>query len=265
MIKNEAYKNGNLCYRDEGEGKTIVLLHGYLESLHTWNLLYEELTSNYRVIAMDLPGHGGSLSNQASISMDDMAEAVDFVIQLCGVRSFYLIGHSMGGYVALAYANKYIEKLKGLCLLHSAPFADTEEKRNNRDREIKLVQQDKKELLVHTNIPKMFATDNVEHMQDWLEYAKAIANQTDSQGIIGALEGMKKRRDQTLFLAKLPIPLLVILGKKDNYIDYDAFMKNVKLPAKAHVVSLENAGHMGFYEENEKVLEEIEAFVEGND
>jgi pimeloyl-ACP methyl ester carboxylesterase len=177
----------------EGEGIPIVLLHGYLESLHIWDDFAALLQNHCRVIRMDLPGHGKSGIVAGIHTMEIMAESVIAILDALSVDTFFLAGHSMGGYVALAVAESNIKRLRGFCLIHSTPFSDTEEKKTNRDREIKLVQHGKKDRIINVNIPKGFADDNLEKFRIEVEKAKLIAYETSEEGIISALEGMKQR------------------------------------------------------------------------
>jgi pimeloyl-ACP methyl ester carboxylesterase len=261
MIKTLDYNGAVLHYKDEGKGTVVVLLHGYLESMYVWDEFSTELSKNYRVFSIDLPGHGQSEPFKDEITMEDMAAAVHFVLQQNQVEHAVIVGHSMGGYVSLAYAQKYWSMVEGLCLFHSTPFADTREKKENRQREIELVKQGKKDAVLSTNIPKMYSNDNLDKMCKELEISKNIAFKTSEKGIIAALRGMMARVDRSEFLENLDIPFLLILGKKDNYIPYDGILEKIKLPDNAKVVTLENSGHMGFIEEKEKSLKAIRDFV----
>ena len=149
---------------------------------------------------------------------------------------------------------KYRYKLNGICLFHSTPFADSEEKRMNRDREINLVREGKKDILFNTNIPKGFATDNLEKFSTEISRAKTIAGRNEEDGIIALLEGMKIRPDRQNVLKETGLPVLFILGKKDNYIPYDIISERIGIPNHMTKLILENSGHIGFIEEKEKCV-----------
>jgi len=172
-----------------------------------------------------------------------------------------MIGHSMGGYVTLMVHHLYPELLFGFSLFHSHPFADTEETRKNRIREIDLVKNGKKDILAKVNIPNGFAQKNLIDLRDEVNRSKAIAIKTPAKGIIANLYAMKNRPDFSDELAQTSKPFLLIAGKHDNYISYKSVILRIKLPKKSFVCLLENSGHMGFIEEKEKALECIEGFI----
>ncbi|MFP4059359.1 MAG: alpha/beta fold hydrolase [Bacteroidales bacterium] len=248
-------------FRARGEGIPLVLLHGYLESLDTWNDFAAKIEDRFRVITPDLPGHGKS-EQMDEATIEWMADAVDHVLDKAKEDRCIMIGHSMGGYVALAYAEKYAQKLMGLGLFHSTPFADTEEKKNNRQREIELVKAGKKQTLINTNIPKMYADDNLEKMKDKLENSKKIALSTPDSGIIYALECMMSRPDRSKILGSFELPFFLVLGKKDNYIPFDTISKKMPRPPDTQTLFLENSGHMGFIEEEQLVIDHLKYFGE---
>lgn len=259
MLKRTVYQSCILRFSDEGRGTPIVLLHGYLESLEIWKSFATELARSFRVIAIDLPGHGQSLP-PAEPSMEFMAGAVNHIVRLLKLEKPFVVGHSMGGYVALAYANEYPQMLSGFCLFHSSPLADTEEKKNNRQREISLVEEGKKATIISVNIPKAFATDNLETCHDDVEFARRVALRTSDAGIVTALQAMMKRREHTDVL-NTDLPKLFILGRKDNYIDYHLMASVYADRPHSNLATLDHSGHMGFLEEKDQSLETISWFV----
>jgi pimeloyl-ACP methyl ester carboxylesterase len=170
-------------------------------------------------------------------------------------------GHSMGGYIALAFAAEFPRYLKGFSLFHSTPFADTKDKKVNRDREIELLKQGKKELIVNANIPKAFADKNSERLKKEIKLAKKIARNTPDYGIISLLKGMKERSDMTSVILNSEVPFLWILGKQDNYIQYDQIFASLDTGSRGELFVLENSGHMGFIEEPELSLGRLKEFI----
>jgi pimeloyl-ACP methyl ester carboxylesterase len=254
MQKRMEYKGAELHYLDRGEGPCLVLLHGYLESAEIWDSFADRIPQGYRLIIPDLPGHGSSGTWGTLHSMDDLAGAVRALVEKEGIGKIFLVGHSMGGYVLMAFAELFPEKLLGYSLFHSTPFADSDEKRENRDREISLVLCGKKHQIVMVNIPKAFSTDNVDQMPEEVDKARRIALESSDQGIIALLRGMKERPDRTAILQEASLPLLLIGGMKDNYIPAEVFDKLAALAPHAQVLRLEHSGHMGFIEEPGKVV-----------
>lgn len=259
------YKNCDLRFTDRGKGKPVVLLHGYLESLEIWNDFSESLANDFRVIAIDLPGHGKSGITGNIATMEFMAGSVNIVLEHLNIPQVFVIGHSMGGYVALAFATEYDDKVAGFSLFHSTPYPDNDEKKANRDREIELVKAGKKDSIINVNIPKAFATQNLGTMHKQVKYAVSIASDTVEDGIIAALEGMKRRRDMSDFVKQYTKPFLLILGEKDNYIPFETINGKIQLPEKAKKIALKNSGHLGFFEEKSVSLSEIKMFVSSID
>jgi len=249
MVYRIGFHHTTLRVDSEGEGIPLLLLHGYLESLNIWDGFFPALLPHFKVIRMDLPGHGESGVIAPIHTMEIMAESISAVLDALSVESCILIGHSMGGYVTLAFAEACIGRLLGFCLFHSTPFADTEEKKANREREIELVQHGKKEVIIHANIPRGFADDNLARLKTEVERARQIALNTPDEGITAALQGMKLRKDRTAILRQSPVPVLWILGQKDNYIIFDNIKEKISLNPQGQLLVLKNAGHMGFIEE----------------
>lgn len=264
MEKWTVYKDVKVLFRDEGQGIPVVFLHGYLESSEIWLSFTSELPEEVRVIAIDLPGHGGSGIAGKVHTMQFMAEVVKHILDQAGVDQCILVGHSMGGYVALAFLANHSKRLKALSLFHSHPLADTPETKANRKREISLVGEGKKELICNVNIPKAFADDNLEKFRDEIAFARDIARKTPEQGIIALLNGMMQRPDNREILRNSQVPFLWILGKKDNYIAWDAMTEKVKLPEKGSLILLDHSGHMGFIEERDRSLGIIIDFILSN-
>ncbi len=261
MIHYATLNKTKIRYKEEGEGTVVVLLHGYLETLEIWESFSSSLANSFRVISVDLPGHGESGIIGPVHSMDLLAEAVNKVLDDARVEKCVLFGHSLGGYVTLAFADNYPERLFGYSLFHSAPFADTEEKKKNRDREIELIQQGKKDLIFKTNIPKEFANDNLERLKDEADRAISRAFISPEDGIIAILEGMKARPDRSDVIKNSKVPFLWILGKKDNYIQYDAIKDKTDINENGKVFVLENSGHIGFIEEKDNAINEVTDFI----
>lgn len=251
------FRNKPIRYKVEGKGPIVVLLHGYLESLEIWNEFSSDLAKNCRVVSIDLPGHGKSGVIAKEHTMELLAQAIKNVMEHLKIDKCFMVGHSLGGYVTLAFLELFPECLSGFSLFHSHPLADSNEAIKNRKREIKLVENKKQDLIYTVNIPKTFATDNLEKFSKQVNYAKNIAASLKGEGIIVLLKGMIKRPDRSEILSATSLPFLWILGEKDNYIPYDIMIKKIKLPKYGKLITLQNSGHMGFIEEKERSLEAI--------
>jgi pimeloyl-ACP methyl ester carboxylesterase len=261
MAGTVKFKNASLHFRDEGKGNAVVLLHGYLESNNIWGRFKTELSQYYRIVSIDLPGHGKSDAICEIQTMEIMADAVEVILNHLDIGRAVIIGHSMGGYVTLAFAEIFPEKTVGYCLFHSHSLADNEEKKVNRNREIELVKSGKKKQIISTNIPRAFANDNLHKFADEVEKARKIALSTTDDGIISTLKGLKARPDRKRVLMESTIPVLIISGKKDNYIPFGIYEQHFNLAQQTDILILENSGHMGFIEEKKKSLEGILEFL----
>lgn len=250
----------HVCDSEKG-ARCVVLLHGYLESLLVWEEFVPYLYKEVRVVTLDLPGHGISVVTDEVHTMDYLADTVAEALRALGIGRCTLVGHSMGGYVALAVCERHPELLEGLVLLSSTPNADTPEKAENRRREIALVRAGKKELLARVAPAAGFAAQNRARMQDEIEDLAEQVFITEDDGIIALLGGMIERRDQNEMLRNTTVPHLFILGRKDDYIPVEAAEAMVAAHPEARVRWLEESGHMGFLEEPEATAEAILEFI----
>lgn len=250
----------HICDSEQGE-QTIVLLHGYLESLLVWEEFVPHLYKHHRVVTLDLPGHGISEVKGELHTMEYLADVVRGALDALGVERCTLVGHSMGGYAALAFCERYPERLDGLVLLSSTPNGDTPEKAENRRREIALVKAGKKEQLAHVAPAAGFAEQNRTRMKDAIEDLTEQVFVTEEAGIVALLNGMIERKDRNEMLRQSAVRQLFILGKKDNYIPLEVAEKLVESHPQAEVAWLENSGHMGFLEEPEATAEALLKFI----
>jgi pimeloyl-ACP methyl ester carboxylesterase len=257
------FKEGRIHYTIKGEGKGLVLLHGYLESSEVWNGFETDLALTFRVISVDLPGHGLSSVYSEIHTMEFMAEAIKDLLDHLRIRKAFMIGHSLGGYVSLAFLELYPDYLSGYSLFHSQPLADSPEAIEKRKREISIVRAGKKELMYPDNVMRMYATTNLEKFSGSLIHSKEIASRLSGEGIIAVLNGMMSRPSRLKIMEEGRSPCLWILGSMDNYIDYRSITEKVKLPDNAQIVVLNNSGHMGFIEEESLSVEIIRDFVNG--
>ena len=253
ILKQHVYKNTKISYSDEGKGTTVVLLHGFLENKSMWNAFVPEIVKKNRVITIDLLGHGRTDCVGYVHSMEDQADMVHDVLKNLKIRKAIFIGHSMGGYVALAFAELYPENVKGIVLLNSSARADTEERKTNRDRAIKAVKQNYTNF-VRLSIANLFSEENREKLKTEIEKVKLDALKTPLQGIVAALEGMKIRKDREVLLHFAPYPIQLILGKKDGVLIYEENINQIE-GTKIQLTTFPD-GHMSHIE-NEKELKKV--------
>jgi len=250
-LKTLIYKNTSISYTDTGKGTVVVLLHGFLENQRMWQDFVPEFSKKKRVITIDLLGHGATACLGYVHTMEENANMVYEVLSQLRIRKAIFVGHSMGGYVALAFAELYSDNVKGLVLLNSTSRADSEERINNRDRAIKAVKQDYT-TFVRLSIANLFSENNRERLKDEIENVKIEALKTPLQGIVASLEGMKIRNDREVLLHFGPYPKMLILGKKDPVLNYEDSLEQLE-NTTVQLVTFPD-GHMSHIENKEELL-----------
>jgi len=252
------FKNTKISYSDTGKGTTIVLLHGFLENKTMWDTFVPELSKKNRIITIDLLGHGETESLGYIQTMEENADVVNEVLSKLRIRKAILVGHSMGGYVALAFAELYPEKMKGLVLLNSTSKEDSPERKKNRDRAIKAVKKDY-ETFIRLSIANLFSEENREILIKEIEEVKIQALKTPLQGIVASLEGMKARKDREFLLHTTTYPKLLILGKKDPVLNYEDNLQQIK-NTDVELVTFSD-GHMSAIENQDELLIVLGSFI----
>ncbi|WP_133506499.1 alpha/beta fold hydrolase [Flavobacterium chryseum] len=249
-MKNIQYKNTKISFNDSGQGNAIVLLHGFLENKKMWAEYISLFSEKYRVIAIDLLGHGESECLGYVHSMEENANIVHEVLEHLQIEKAIMVGHSMGGYVGLAFAELYPENIQKLVLLNSTSKEDTPEKKLNRTRAIKAVKQNYVGF-VSLAIANLFSENNRTRLVEEIEKIKIQALKTPLQGIVASLEGMKIRKDREDLLQKNLFPVLLILGKKDPVLNYEESISQIE-DTTAELVSFDD-GHMSHIENKEEL------------
>jgi pimeloyl-ACP methyl ester carboxylesterase len=253
------YKGINIFYTDEGKGSAVVLLHGFLENSNMWLPFTPTLSKNNRVICIDLLGHGKTECLGYVHTMELMADAVETVLKHIKIRRTFLVGHSMGGYVALAFAEKNPNSIEGLCLMNSTASEDTLEKKINRDRAILAVKQNHI-TFIRLSIANLFRPKNRTLYSEEIIQIIEEALLTPLQGIIAALEGMKIRKNRELLLQTTIYKQLMIISKRDPVLDYNTLMYQTK-NKKVKIVEFPD-GHMSHIENKNDLLKEMMHFIE---
>lgn len=256
-----------ISYYDTGEvngvladQSAIVLLHGYCGSSRYWENIIPRITGLGRILIPDLRGHGGSSAPEEPVyRIEAFAEDLLELIEALKVESVYLFGHSLGGYVSLAFAEKHPEKVRSLSLVHSTAMADSAEAKQNRDKAAQAILTDGIEPFVDGLVPKLFAPAHRETMADKVKEIAVIGYGTSAAGAAATALGMKARPDRREVLDNLKVPRLLIAGSEDGVIPtektFTAEGSNV-----SHVV-LDETGHMGMVESPSVLGERMAAFI----
>ncbi len=260
-------QNGEtIAYYRQGEKKApgdsvIVLLHGYCGSSSYWEKVLPYIMEIGEVIVPDLRGHGSSTAPKAGVyEMTDMADDLAMLLETLGEKQAVVVGHSLGGYVTLAFAEKYASKLRALGLVHSTALPDAEAAKANRNRAAETIDTEGIGAFVEGLVPKLFAPAHAETMKAMIEEAKAIGRGTAPEAAIAAAMGMKARPDRSDVLRNAALPVLLVAGQADGVVPQERTLVEQAGPA-ARKALIENCGHMSMYEQPERLAAELSAWV----
>ncbi|WP_246943972.1 alpha/beta fold hydrolase [Bacillus pinisoli] len=261
MLKRHSKKVNNvtMSYIDEGSGDPIVLIHGFCGSPGYFEEVIPLLSKNHRVIAPALRGHGKSSAINEVYTIDDMAEDIKLLLEELNLNKVKMFGHSLGGYVTLAFAGNYPEILSSFGLVHSTAFPDNEDAKEGRLRNIELICESGIEPLINNLVPKLFSPQNSNLLIDQVQHVREIGLNTSVTGAKGALRAMRERPDRNEILIKSNVPILLIAGEDDQIIPVEKVFSH-KSPLIRQVV-LEGVGHLGMIEDPGKLSEVILDFT----
>lgn len=249
-------------YTDQGSGDPIVFLHGFCESTAVWDDFANPLQQKFRTVALDLPGFGNNTQGRADYSMESMADYVKEQLEQLGVKKCILVGHSMGGYVSMAFAEKYGNLLSGLCLFHSSALPDTDEKKENRNKTIEFVEKHGVEKFMQSFIEPLFYSENRDRLKKEIALMKEIGTATPKESVTQGLAAMRDRKQRTDVLAAAKFPVLFIFGKDDGAVPLDKALEQCHLPDNSMVYFLGKTGHMGMFERTYETRKALEKFAE---
>lgn len=237
-------------YREYGTGKAVVLLHGFGETGDVWEQAAQVLAGHFRVIVPDLPGSGRS-SLAADMSMEGMAATLAELLNQAAISDVVLIGHSMGGYIALAFAARYGSRLKGLGLFHSTAYADSEEKKNTRQKGISFMKERGGHAFLKTSSPNLFSPltrDKNPALID--EFIEGLRN-FSTEALVVYYKSMMERPDRTAVLKEAAYPVLFVMGPYDQAVPMADSLQLCALPGISYIYTLASSGHMGMLEQPE--------------
>ena len=241
--------------------KCIVLIHGYLESIDIFETLINVLKPNYRVISFDVPGHGISEVLGEIHTMEFLADTLHSILEQSNIKSCYVAGHSMGGYIATKFAQKYPKNCDGLIMIHSTFGADTEQRIKMREKEIELILGGKKELLAKINPSKAIAKQNKKRLEEIISNMEDQAIMTDDDGAIALLKGLINREDMTEFSKTTKTPILCLWGKDDEFIPIELAEEFIKENPQIESIIMEDSGHLCFLEQQNEFVDAVNNFT----
>lgn len=236
-----------LNFERKGNGKEIlVLLHGFMENLSIWSDMEPYLSEHFSLLKIDLPGHGQSEIVAEVQTMEMMAEEVKKVLDDQNLDKVHLLGHSMGGYISLGFAEKYPESLKSLTLFFSTYLPDDAEKKEQRIKSYRII-KDAFPHYARAGVPNLFNPNERDILEGKIETALEVALSTNNLGALASVKGMVERTDKKHILENLEAKILVLAGKHDNAVKTEALIKG--LPDRTNIKSyILDCGHNGHWE-----------------
>jgi pimeloyl-ACP methyl ester carboxylesterase len=255
------YQQANISYKVYGSGKPVMLIHGFAEDSRIWDRQVIFLQEQYQLIVPDLPGSGSSSAlQQENVQIDGYADVMNSILENEKVEKLTMIGHSMGGYITLAFAEKFPDKLNAFGLVHSSAFADDEEKKQTRKKAIAFIEQNGAASFLETSIPGLFfdSKKSEEDISTLLQNGKDFL----PEALIQYYTAMIYRPDRTAVLHDFKKPVLLIIGEHDKAIPFNQSMKQTHIPPIAFIHILRNAAHMGMLEETENANKYLAEFLQ---
>jgi pimeloyl-ACP methyl ester carboxylesterase len=249
-------------YDDVGQGTPLVLLHAFPLAKEMWRTQAEALKTIARVIMPDLRGFGDTSGFTGASSVETMADDVAALLDRLGVGDKVVLGGvSMGGYVALAFARRHADRLRGLVLADTRAEADSPDARANRNKMIEFAQNNPVPAVLDQLLPKLLG--NTTHLQRpaVIEAVRWIATVQKTEGIVGALEAMRDRPDSTPTLGQIEVPTLVMVGAEDVLTPPNLAESMAQSIPNARLVTLEAAGHLSNMEQAELFTDALRDFL----
>lgn len=262
MRKSITYRSLTLSYRIEGKGTPVLLLHGFAEDGSIWDPPLAALKKSHLLVIPDLPGSGQSSPLSGPATLEELADYIKAIIDTEEITQCILIGHSMGGYITLAFAEKYPGRLKALGLFHSIAFADSEEKKAGRQKSIEFIRKNGAPAYIRQSTPNLFSDHSRKEHPEWItSLTDRYATSIPPDSLVYYQQAMINRPDRSHVLAQFPNPVLFIIGRQDNIIPLDASLRQTHIPALSHIHLLENSGHMGMLEDSAASQDILDDFL----
>jgi pimeloyl-ACP methyl ester carboxylesterase len=265
MLKSFVYDTAQIHYRDEGEGTAVMLLHGFGEDGQIWDQQIRFLKTHCRVIVPDIPGSGASdllrETTNTIIGINTYAAVINALLDHENIEHCILLGHSMGGYIALAFAEMYPERLEAFGLIHSTAFADTEEKKQIRRRGIEIIGEYGAGAFLKTTIPNLFGKSFKETQSQQIDVLIKKGQSFSSAALQQYYASMIERPDRTAVLQGNRLPVLFVIGTEDNAAPMADVMQQTPLPDISYIHVLPGIGHMGMWEAPDQLNKILLAFV----
>lgn len=244
--------NVELAYDDVGSGPAIVLVHGYPFNRTMWDEQLAALRDKYRVIRLDLRGHGESESSEGPAPMNLMAQDISALLDQLGISRAVIGGLSMGGYVVLAFHKLFPARVEKLLLADTRAQAETEENKKVRAEQAQKILAEGMGGIADMMLPKLLAPETVSKRPEVVKRVRAMMLQTKPEGAASALGGMAVREDHTDRLSEIKVPTLILVGREDAITPVADSEKMHAAIAGSRFLVIENAGHVSNIEQPEQ-------------
>ena len=256
------FRGKKIFYQKTGSGPVALFVHGFGENGEVWKHQVEGLKGNFTLIVPDLPGSGRSERLENNASLEDFADALIAIMnEEKIVEKFYLFGHSMGGYITMAFVAKYPDRLQAFGLVHSSSFADTAEKIEIRRKGISFIQHNGGQAFLKTITPNLFCEETRSNNQGLVDELLKLSATISDEALIQYYEAMIGRPDRSEILKTTQLPVLFLIGRHDTVVPFDVSLRQCHLPSVSSVTLLEHSGHMGMWEESVKTTESLSNFL----
>lgn len=262
MEKQFQYNGSAIYYNVTGKGPAVVLLHGFAEDGNIWNEQISFLQQHCQLIVPDLPGSGKSdLLKKENVTIEDYATCLNALLEHEGIGRCIVLGHSMGGYITLAFAEMFPAKLTGFGFVHSTAFADSEDKKNTRKKGIKFIEEHGVYPFLKSSTPNLFSD---QYKKEHSERIAALIEQGKNftkEALIQYYNAMIKRPDRTRVLQKSKVPVLFIIGSEDVAAPPEDLLKQVHLPKVSYIHIIKDVGHMSMWEKPSELNDHLLEFI----
>lgn len=238
----------------------LVLLHGFAEDSSLWDRQKEYLKDKHRLITADLPG-SGSAPLTGDTSMEGLAAAIKARLDAENIEQCIMVGHSMGGYVTLAFAELYPDRLKAIGLFHSTSYADTEEKKAARRKGIEFIQKNGAAPFIRQSTPNLFSERSRQEHPEWVSGLIQQYSSFNPDALVRYYEAMIHRPDRSHLLKSFKGPVLFIIGGQDSAVPLASSLQQCHMPSIAHIHILKDAGHMGMIEDSDRAARILDSFT----
>ena len=262
MLKTISYQGKTLAYEFTGNGLPVMLVHGFTEDRRIWDHLVSSIGKKYQLLIPDLPGSGDSAFNPNLHTIADFAGVLRAIQLEEKTGPFILIGHSMGGYISLAFADAFPDALKGLGLFHSSAYEDSAEKKLSRQKSIIFIRKQGSAPFVEQSLPGLFSGYFKERHPEKIQKQIDLYANFNPDSLVQYLEAMMNREDRTRVLKGFGGPVLFIMGEEDKAVPLKDSLEQSHLPQISYIHILSHTAHMGMLESSNLCNSFVDRFLD---